>query len=182
MIHRPFILHSFRSDADSFRYAQTRRTVVAAAKTILSHHERHAHADLVSMWTHSAFAVTAANVLGLELYHTNTNAASAAEIRDILTKAQERLLRRRGDKLADRSAELIGSILRFDKERAWMKTVEDTVAMEDIFKDDYMSRFFGLDDGLIEDEESESDPQNGKMVLLEEFEPWFTQAFFTANR
>lgn len=69
MIHHLFLFLSFRSDG----YIHTRRTCVAAATTILRYHESNTDEDDVTVWTHSAFCVTAANVLGLELYHIDAN-------------------------------------------------------------------------------------------------------------
>ncbi|EOD46335.1 putative c6 zinc finger domain-containing protein [Neofusicoccum parvum UCRNP2] len=190
MIHRPFLLPSFRNLA----YARTRRTCVAAAKTILRHHERHAEEDRVSLWTHSAFAITAANVLGLELYHAATDDADADAIRDVLAKARERLSARKGDMLGKRSAELISAILEFDAERArTTRAGGDGGGWSEFFgQQQYVCGWFdfdaaaadvaGLDFVVGQEVPGLGDVVGGGSPLsLEEFEPWFTQAFGTVE-
>lgn len=65
MIHRPFLFQSFQSRSLTY----TRTTCVAAAITILREHDKIVLEDDVSIWTHSAFCVTAIIVLCLEMLY-----------------------------------------------------------------------------------------------------------------
>ena len=121
MVHRPFLVKSFVSN----QYPYTRRTCVAAAKTLLLAHEQIALTDDVSIWTHTAFCVTAAIVLCLEILYRhreqNENSVSDPDLRHIndptsshralINRAKERLALREGDVLAERAAGMIESCL-----------------------------------------------------------------------
>ncbi len=108
MIHRPLLYHSFQSPA----LVATRTTCVAAATTILREHEQATAEKAISIWTHSAFSVTAAVVLGLELFHRTDHTDDAAQShRQMLVRAAGRLRNRRCDEIAKRGALLIDTIL-----------------------------------------------------------------------
>ncbi|CAK7219940.1 hypothetical protein SEUCBS140593_004064 [Sporothrix eucalyptigena] len=109
MIHRPVLFDSFQS-GDVFR--PTRTTCVAAATTILREHEQTIAEQTISIWTHSAFCVTAAVVLGLELFHrTDHTDDTAHTYRQMMTRAADRLRNRRCDAIAKRGALLIDTLL-----------------------------------------------------------------------
>ncbi|CAK7229803.1 hypothetical protein SCUCBS95973_007351 [Sporothrix curviconia] len=109
MIHRPALFDSFQG-GPAFRH--TRTTCVAAATTILREHEQALAEQALSIWTHSAFCVTAAVVLGLELFHrTDHTDATAHGYRQTLARAAERLRHRRADAMAKRGAVLIDTLL-----------------------------------------------------------------------
>ncbi|KAH7041589.1 uncharacterized protein B0I36DRAFT_234147 [Microdochium trichocladiopsis] len=113
MIHRPILFHSFQNPA----FAWTRATCVAAALTILHQQEETSSRALISMWTHSAFCITAAVVIGLELlHHTSHTGTEAQRLRVTLAKAAGRLRRRRCDVIAERGAALIDTMLAIEEE------------------------------------------------------------------
>ncbi|KAL1887495.1 hypothetical protein Sste5346_010194 [Sporothrix stenoceras] len=109
MIHRPVLFDSFQG-GPAFRH--TRTTCVAAATTILREHEQALAEQTLSIWTHSAFCVTAAVVLGLELFHrTDHTDDTAHNYRQTLARAADRLRHRRADAMAKRGAVLIDTLL-----------------------------------------------------------------------
>lgn len=109
MIHRPVLFDSFQG-GPAFRH--TRTTCVAAATTILREHEQALAEQTLSIWTHSAFCVTAAVVLGLELFHRTDHTDDTAHMyRQTLARAADRLRHRRCDAMAKRGALLIDTLL-----------------------------------------------------------------------
>lgn len=108
MVHRPFLFHSF-NDA---RYTHTRRTCVAAAMTILREHETIVEEDDLSIWTHSAFAITAAVILCFEFYSIVEEIDNAKKelYRDAVLTARDRLASRHSDVLAQRGVALVDAI------------------------------------------------------------------------
>lgn len=111
MIHRPFLFRSFHDQT----YHYTRRTCVAAAMTILREHEVIVREEDVSIWTHTAFAITAAVILCFEM---NATADSQVEIArsygDAIHAARTRLAARTSDVLAQRGVALIDAIFTAD--------------------------------------------------------------------
>ncbi|KAL3421608.1 serine carboxypeptidase [Phlyctema vagabunda] len=115
MVHRPFLLESFQNQ----KYAYTRRTCVSAAMTILREHQHITESDQISIWTHTAFCVTGAMVLGLELLYSQEEEQDQdgaitermSRYRSLLIAAQKRLDDRQGDIMAQRGARLIDTIL-----------------------------------------------------------------------
>lgn len=104
MIHRPFIFRSFRSPT----YAHTRRTCIAAATTILREHEAITQCDDLSIWTHTAFCITAAVILCFEVLHRGSvESPEVASHRDAIQAARDRLIARKDDVLASRGVTLI---------------------------------------------------------------------------
>ena len=111
MIHRPVLFDSFQQQNASV-FKQTRTTCVAAAFTILREHEQAIAEQSVSIWTHSAFCITAAVVLGLELFHRTDHTDDTAHThRQMMTRAADRLRVRRCDAIAKRGALLIDTML-----------------------------------------------------------------------
>ncbi|EXJ84212.1 hypothetical protein A1O3_04879 [Capronia epimyces CBS 606.96] len=128
MIHRPFIFRSFQSSV----FAHTRRTCVSAALTILREHENIVQAGELSLWTHTAFCITAAVILCFEIKNTSSSpndrsspATIAGQVRiegsdaqtlsshyrDRIQAARNRLADRKHDILARRGILLIKAIL-----------------------------------------------------------------------
>lgn len=108
MIHRPFLFRSFHDST----YGHTRRTCVAAAMTILREHEAIVEGDDLSIWTHTAFAITAAVILCFEgnaLLKDPKN-EKVKIYRQAVTAARERLASRICDVLAQRGVTLIDAI------------------------------------------------------------------------
>jgi hypothetical protein len=107
MIHRPFLFRSFHDQT----YSYTRRTCVAAAMTILREHEVIVREEDVSIWTHTAFAITAAVIMCFEVNATAENQVSIAQnYTDAIHAARSRLAARNNDVLAQRGVALIDAI------------------------------------------------------------------------
>lgn len=113
MIHRPFLLRSFQMPQYSF----TRQTCTAAARTILSQYEALIEANDLSIWTHTAFCITAAVILCFEIRtSTGTNVSEDTEERvrlhrEAIVAARGHLACRKIDVLAQRGVTLIDILL-----------------------------------------------------------------------
>ncbi|KAH8195107.1 hypothetical protein TruAng_010727 [Truncatella angustata] len=107
MIHRPFLLRSFRVPLYDF----TRRTCTAAAMTILREHELLIQDDELSIWTHTAFCITAAVILCFEIYHTSNDVAVVEGYKSLVEATRDRLVSRDSDLLAQRGVALIEALL-----------------------------------------------------------------------
>ncbi|KAJ5683120.1 hypothetical protein N7462_006285 [Penicillium macrosclerotiorum] len=109
MIHRPFLFRSFHDP----NYGHSRRTCIAAAMTILREHETIVKEEDLSIWTHTAFAITAAVILCFEVNATveDPNDGKVEMYRDAVVTARERLASRNQDVLAQRGVALIDAIL-----------------------------------------------------------------------
>lgn len=108
MIHRLFLFRSFHDTT----YNHSRRTCVAAAMTILREHEAIVNSDDLSIWTHTAFAITAAVILCFEV-NTSMSESSDADVkiyRTSVLSARDRLAARQFDVLAQRGVALIDAI------------------------------------------------------------------------
>ncbi|CAI7652819.1 unnamed protein product [Penicillium glandicola] len=111
MIHRPFLFRSFNDQT----YTYSRRTCVAAAMTILREHEVIVRAGDISIWTHTAFAITAAVIMCFEVNATAENQATIAQShKDAIVAARTRLADRTHDVLAQRGVALIDAIFTAD--------------------------------------------------------------------
>ncbi|KAJ5161474.1 hypothetical protein N7492_006866 [Penicillium capsulatum] len=108
MIHRLFLFRSFHDST----YDHSRRTCVAAAMTILREHETIVNEDDLSIWTHTAFAITAAVILCFEVNTAavGINNGMIEAYREAVIGARERLAFRRCDVLAQRGVALIDAI------------------------------------------------------------------------
>lgn len=106
MIHRPFLFRSFQAPLYDF----TRRTCTAAAITILREHEALIEADDLSIWTHTAFCITAAVILCFEIYQP-TDSATAESYKTAVKATRDRLVTRTSDLLAQRGVALIEALL-----------------------------------------------------------------------
>lgn len=114
MIHRPILFHSFQIP----EFSRTRKTCLAAAKAILREHEAGVNTEnSISLWTHSAFCVTAAMVIGLELFfHENHIDEEARDLRACLSQTAQHLKSRNCDIIAERGAALIDTLLSIEEE------------------------------------------------------------------
>ncbi|KAJ5952339.1 uncharacterized protein N7479_010752 [Penicillium vulpinum] len=111
MIHRPFLFRSFHDPT----YTYSRRTCVAAAMTILREHEVIVREGDISIWTHTAFAITAAVIMCFEVNATAENQVTTAQShRDAIVAARTRLADRTNDVLAQRGVALIDAIFTAD--------------------------------------------------------------------
>ncbi|KAH7000590.1 hypothetical protein EDB80DRAFT_895783 [Ilyonectria destructans] len=108
MIHRPFLFRSFISPL----YDHTRRTCTAAAMTILREHEALVMADDLSVWTHTAFCITAAVILCFAINHLSEgDGITASKYKAAILGTKERLKPRRSDLLAQRGVVLIDVLM-----------------------------------------------------------------------
>lgn len=111
MIHRLFLFRSFHDP----NYGHSRRTCVAAAMTILREHETIVEEGDLSIWTHTAFAITAGVILCFEMSTILQDPAQDRSNVDMyrlaVIAARHRLAARTGDVLAQRGVALIDSIL-----------------------------------------------------------------------
>lgn len=181
MIHRPFLFQSFQKT----QYSYTRNTCVLAAVTILREHQRIADEDDISIWTHSAFCVTAAMVLGLELlYPRKDDASKIVHYRDLVIAAKERLDNRQSDVMASRGVRLINTILQEatgegevpGDNQEYRKSVVDFRKV--------LARFLSLDDTLPVfnsdtpdlSQLAGSDPDL-RFPMLDDFDVWLNQLF-----
>lgn len=188
MIHRPFLVQSFISP----QYHYTRSTCVAAATTLLRAHEQIYLADDISIWTHSAFCVTAAIVLSLELLYRQPSEAgpdaSTAEQRDtymsLILRTKEHLLERKNDVVAERAARLIEACLEMERViSAGGTSDEDRSPRVDHFHE-IISKFLGTriseNDWLLA-EDSTGMIQDGDDAIRgltnTDFDIWFDQYF-----
>ncbi|KAK4870435.1 hypothetical protein LT330_004783 [Penicillium expansum] len=111
MIHRPFLFRSFNDQT----YIYSRRTCVAAAMTILREHEVIVREGDISIWTHTAFAITAAVIMCFEVNATADNQVTIAQShKDAIVAARTRLADRTNDVLAQRGVALIDAIFTAD--------------------------------------------------------------------
>lgn len=126
MIHRPFIFRSFQSIA----YGYTRRTCVSASITILREHQNIENSGELSLWTHTAFCITAALILCFEVMCTenqteregkgSVSSHKRSSISDVgrrqayneaIQGARQRLSKRKNDILAQRGVLLINALI-----------------------------------------------------------------------
>lgn len=133
MVHRPFLFRSFQAAAAAMQkkdaksrqeaaaYQHTRRTCVSAAMTILREHRNITAAGEVSLWTHTAFCITAALLLSFEVLCTTAGSTSSGDDDDEVQRqifayhnaiqyARAYLASRRHDVLAQRGVLLIDTL------------------------------------------------------------------------
>lgn len=194
MIHRPFLVQSFVSP----QYHYTRSTCVAAATTLLRAHEQICLADDISIWTHSAFCVTAAIVLSLELLYRQPSSAAAAAggpnastaeqrvvYMALILRTRDHLLERRNDVVAERAARLIDACLEMERViSAEGPACESRSPRVDHFHE-IISKFLGTriseSDWLLGEtnegtsQEGEGDAMHG--FTNTDFDIWFDQYF-----
>ncbi|KAF2026263.1 hypothetical protein EK21DRAFT_103342 [Setomelanomma holmii] len=104
MIHRSFLSDSFTNPAFSF----TRRTCLAASKTIIKEYKKVAEEDGPVIWIHQAFAVAASIILCLNMLHCDGETQEHEEHRqlvdaviDILRSCYNSMIASRGVKLLE---------------------------------------------------------------------------------
>lgn len=132
MIHRPFIFYSFQSE----QYSCTRRNCVSAAMTILQEQKALVADGHVSMWTHSAFATTAALILAFEVTCHPEDARCEAYT-EAVQEALTLLARREYDVLAQRGIVLITAILSkssMDQFSADLNMADESASFEEIMR------------------------------------------------
>ncbi|KAM0433396.1 hypothetical protein ACHAPT_004274 [Fusarium lateritium] len=153
MIHRPILYHSFQMPA----FARTRTICVAAAMTIFRAYECISEEVVVPIWTHSAFCVTAAMVIGLELLFCDSHMDDKARhLRAVMTTTAQRLRKRKSDMMAERGAALIDTVLRVEEDLVLkvmrlshpdgpsLKSAQRKIANNMIGENEIMAKFLAL--------------------------------------
>ena len=107
MIHRSFLLDSFVNPAFAF----TRRTCLAASKTIVKEYKALVGEDGPTLWIHQAFAVAASITLLLDVLHREINANESFEHRTLVEEVVEILQRRAESMIAVRGVRLLKALL-----------------------------------------------------------------------
>jgi hypothetical protein len=176
MIHRPFLLKSFKSPL----YLFTRRTCVSAAMTILREHElADQDEECMPLWVHSAFAVTAVVVLCLNMTFADGNVVQSSynleSQRQLIQKARDRLTRQKADSLARRGVYLIDVLL--NESHITLGTSQAST----LNLDSILSSFFEMEERNQtrgrHTERSELDLQPDPLNEILDFDQWFNAVF-----
>ncbi|KAJ9142975.1 Fungal transcriptional regulatory protein, N-terminal [Pleurostoma richardsiae] len=86
MIHRAFLLRSFRSPM----YAYTRTTCLSASLTILREYERIGSSAVADIWVVPAFTISAAIIVALDLLYRAEATAESRRNRELVQAARKR--------------------------------------------------------------------------------------------
>ncbi|KAK6062664.1 C6 zinc finger domain containing protein [Seiridium cupressi] len=107
MIHRSFLSESFTNPAFAF----TRRTCLAASKTIIKEYRRVIEEDGPVLWIHQAFSVAASVILILDILHRDQGEPEALEHLQLVEDVLEILKKRRNSMIASRGVKLLTALL-----------------------------------------------------------------------
>lgn len=107
MIHRSFLSDSFTNPAFGF----TRRTCLAASKTIIKEYRHVVEEDGPTLWIHQAFAVAASIILALDMHHRDQGSQEHAEHLELVETAVEILRSCNNSMIATRGIKLLEALL-----------------------------------------------------------------------
>jgi hypothetical protein len=107
MIHRSFLSDSFINPAFAF----TRRTCLAASKTIVKEYRSVVEEDGPILWIHQAFAVAAGIILSLDILHRDPNSQDYMEELELVESALAILHSCRNSTIATRGIKLLEALL-----------------------------------------------------------------------
>jgi hypothetical protein len=107
MIHRSFLSDSFSNPAFAF----TRRTCLAASKTIIKEYKSVVIEDGPVLWIHQAFSVAAAIILILDVLHRDPAEAERTEHRTLAEDVVGILTLCQNSMIASRGVKLLGALL-----------------------------------------------------------------------
>ncbi|KAL4784474.1 hypothetical protein BJX76DRAFT_367674 [Aspergillus varians] len=107
MIHRKFLALSFTDPA----FIRTRRTCVAAARTIIKEQKEARQDGSPVLWIQQAFGVTASIILCLDLFHRPRGDTEAAHHRQLINDGLEMLVGAPSNMIAKRGVYLLESLL-----------------------------------------------------------------------
>ncbi|KAF1969459.1 hypothetical protein BU23DRAFT_539585 [Bimuria novae-zelandiae CBS 107.79] len=106
MIHRSFLSESFVNPAFSF----TRRTCLAASKTIIKEYKAVLEEDSPILWIYQAFAIAAAIILLLDVLHREPTSVEYSEHKSLVEDVVE-ILGSADSMIATRGTKLLSSLL-----------------------------------------------------------------------
>ncbi|KIW04213.1 uncharacterized protein PV09_04521 [Verruconis gallopava] len=106
MIHRSFLSDSFTNSAFSF----TRRTCLAAAKTIIKEYKLAVNEDEPTFWVHQAFSVAASIILILDVLHRSPAEFEYAEHKQLAEDTVAILRQCQNSMIATRGIELLSAL------------------------------------------------------------------------
>ncbi|CAI9638146.1 hypothetical protein GT037_000273 [Alternaria burnsii] len=107
MIHRSFLLDSFANPAFAF----TRRTCLAASKTIIKEYKCLIGEDGPTLWIHQAFAVAASITLLLDVLHRDLHDNEGYEHRELAQDVMQILQRHPESMIATRGSKLLEALI-----------------------------------------------------------------------
>ncbi|KAF4840120.1 hypothetical protein CGCSCA4_v010571 [Colletotrichum siamense] len=105
MIHRSFLSESFINPIFAF----TRRTCLAASKTIIKEYKCVVDEDGPTLWIHQAFSVAASVILLLDVLHRDPNDRESAEHKQLAESVIAILHNHRNSMIAVRGIKLLDS-------------------------------------------------------------------------
>lgn len=108
MIHRSFLSESFTNPAFGF----TRRTCLAASKTIIKEYKFVVEEDGPILWIHQAFSVAASIILLLDVLHRDPSDKEYAEHKQLVEDTVEILKRCQNSMIATRGEKLLSALLK----------------------------------------------------------------------
>jgi hypothetical protein len=107
MIHRSFLSDSFTNSAFAF----TRRTCLAASKTIIKEYRAVVEEDGPILWIHQAFAVAAGIILSLDILHRDQHSQEYTEELELVDTVVAILHSCRNSTIATRGTKLLEALL-----------------------------------------------------------------------
>lgn len=107
MIHRSFLSDSFTNPAFAF----TRRTCLAASKTIIKEYKCVVEEDGPVLWIHQAFSVAASIILLLDVLHRDPSDRQSSQHRQLAEDTVEILCRFPNSMIAVRGVKLLRALL-----------------------------------------------------------------------
>ncbi|PYH29127.1 Zn(II)2Cys6 transcription factor [Aspergillus neoniger CBS 115656] len=114
MIHRKFLELSFTNPV----FARTRRTCVAAARTIIKEQKEAIHDGGPVLWIHQAFSVAASIILCLDLFHRTTSDPETTYHRQLINDGLEILSHNESNMIARRGVHLLEALLARERDRS----------------------------------------------------------------
>ncbi|KAL4891834.1 hypothetical protein BDV59DRAFT_59192 [Aspergillus ambiguus] len=107
MIHRKFLVSSFTNPV----FARTRRTCVAAARTIIKEQKEVIHDGSPVLWIHQAFSVAASIILCLDLFYRNMSDPESTHHRQLVQDGLQILSHSGSSMIAQRGVHLLKELL-----------------------------------------------------------------------
>lgn len=128
MIHRSFLLDSFENPAFAF----TRRTCLAASKTIIKEYKSLIAEDGPTLWIHQAFAVAASITLCLDILYRDASDEQSSDHQALVKDILQIMQSRRDSMIAIRGTKLLGALLAHASQRQKKRKRDGTFVRLDI--------------------------------------------------